>query len=269
SFFGYLLIKSVLREVRQREEIQRLAVGLEDANKRLVKLDREKSEFLSIATHQLRTPMTVVKGYISMILEGTFGRFEEKAKEALAKVYTSNERLIKLIDDLLNISRIERGKMEYDFQELALEKLVGDVVSELKPVAERKNLKLVWQESKDLPKVKFDESKMRQVVLNLIDNAIKYTEKGEIVLKLERANQKIRLSVKDTGEGIEKEKLPLLFKRYSRLAGSKSIYARHTQGMGLGLYVAKRIIDDHKGKIWAESEGEGKGSTFFVELSVD
>ena len=268
SFLGYLIIKSVLREVRQREEIQRLATSLEDANKRLVKLDKEKSEFLSIATHQLRTPMTVVKGYISMILEGAFGAFSDKAKEAIAKVYTSNERLIKLIDDLLNISRIERGKMDYDFQVLPLEKLVGDVILELKPVAERKGLKINWQEPVGLPKIKFDESKMRQVVLNLIDNAVKYTEKGEIDAKLEKINGKIRLTIKDTGAGLAKEKIPLLFKKYSRVE-TKSPYGKHTQGMGLGLYVAKRIIDDHKGKIWAESEGEGKGSAFFVELPAD
>lgn len=265
SLFGYLLIKSVLREVRQREEIQRLAVSLGQANKRLVQLDKEKSEFLSIATHQLRTPMTVVKGYISMILEGAFGAFGDKAKEAMAKIYTSNERLIKLIDDLLNISRIERGKMDYDFQELALEKLVSDVVNELKPVAERKGLKINWQEPAGLPKVKFDEAKMRQVVLNLIDNAVKYTAQGEIDVKLEKINGQIRLTIKDTGTGLNKEKIPLLFKKYSRVE-TKGAYTKHIQGMGLGLYVAKRIIDDHKGKIWAESEGEGKGSAFFVEL---
>ncbi|KKS14261.1 MAG: PAS/PAC sensor signal transduction histidine kinase, partial [Parcubacteria group bacterium GW2011_GWB1_41_6] len=199
---------------------------------------------------------------------GAFGAFGDKAKEAMVKVYTSNERLIKLIDDLLNISRIERGKMDYDFQVLPLEKLVGDVILELKPVAERKGLKINWQEPVGLPKIKFDESKMRQVVLNLIDNAVKYTEKGEIDAKLEKINGKIRLTIKDTGAGLAKEKIPLLFKKYSRVE-TKSPYGKHTQGMGLGLYVAKRIIDDHKGKIWAESEGEGKGSAFFVELPAD
>jgi signal transduction histidine kinase len=265
---GIILIKSVLKEVQTREEIEKLAEKLEAANERLKRLDEEKSEFLSIASHQLRTPMTIIKGYVSMIMEGSFGKFSQKLKNVLTKVYISNERLIKLINDLLDISRIERGKMEYNFKIQSLEKLALDVIRELKSAANKKNIQLIWiSPEKALPKAAFDEDYIRQVIVNLIDNAIKYTLKGKIEVgvkkQLKTGKLKVVLFVKDTGAGISKEMIPHLFQRYSR--GEKA-YSKFAEGMGLGLYVAKKIIDDHGGKIWAESEGKGKGSVFYVEL---
>ncbi|OHA12958.1 MAG: hypothetical protein A2909_01105 [Candidatus Tagabacteria bacterium RIFCSPLOWO2_01_FULL_39_11] len=263
-----LIIKGVKKEVQTKEKIEKLAEELKTTNNRLKQLDEEKSEFLSIASHQLRTPMTVIKGYISMIMEESFGKFNKGTKDILMKVYISNERLIKLINDLLDISRIERGKMEYDFKPRSLKELVSEIVTELKPNAEEKGLKLIVRvDKKNLPEVLIDESYIRQVIINLIDNALKYTTEGkievEIAKRIESEQPKIILSVKDSGAGISKETMPYLFQRYSR--GAKT-YSKFAEGMGLGLYIAKKIIDGHKGKIWAESEGQGKGSSFYIEL---
>lgn len=265
TIFSIFLIHSVLKEVKMREEMELLAQKLETVNKRLKKLDEEKSEFLSIASHQLRAPMTVIKGYISLIMEGSFGEISEKIREVFNKIYISNERLIKVIDDLLDLSRIERGKMEYNFKLLSLEKLVSEIVKELTPLAVQKGLKIIWRPEAALPDISFDESYMRQVILNLVDNAIKYSNQGKIEIKVEKKEHSLLLSIKDEGMGISKETMPYLFQRYSR---GEKLYYRATEGMGLGLYVAKKIIDDHRGKIWAESEGAGKGSTFFVELTA-
>lgn len=263
--FVILLVKSVLKEVRTREEIEKLAKNLEEANKKLKKLDEEKSEFLSIASHQLRTPMTVIKGYISMIMEGSFGAVAGGLKEILNKVYVSNEKLVKIIGDLLDLSRIERGKMEYNFKSQSLEKVAAEIISELKPLTEQRGLKIIWQPAEKLSLVLFDEIYIRQVILNLIDNAIKYTGTGKIEIKIHEKEKNVIMSIKDSGMGIPKETMPYLFQRYSR---GEKMYSKATEGMGLGLYVAKKIIDDHHGKIWAESEGVGKGATFFVELPI-
>jgi len=261
GFFSYLLIKSVIAEVRTREKIQKLAGELSDANEQLRYFDQEKSDFLSIASHQLRTPMTVIKGYLSMMQEGIFGEFKEEVKNVMTKIYISNERLIKLINELLDISRIERGKMKYNFQKQSFEKVVWEVVNEFKPTAKNKELYFDYEKSESkLTEISFDAEYMRQVIVNLLDNAIKYTNKGGIKISFSTTPQKIILQIRDTGKGIEPKEINKLFRRYQR--GLKE----GSKGLGMGLYLAKKIIDDHKGKIWAESEGFGKGSTFFVEL---
>ncbi|MDD5032606.1 MAG: ATP-binding protein [Candidatus Pacebacteria bacterium] len=260
---GLLLIRSVTAEIRARQKIQELAENLEAANEKLKQLDQEKSDFLSIASHQLRTPMTVIKGYVSMIKEGTFGKLTPNAEEAISKVYISNQRLIKLIGDLLDISRIERGKMKYEFSKQNIQKIVEESVGELKSIAESKGLKMNYKKPKEkIPEITMDGDYIKQVVMNLLDNAIKYTIDGGISIELSAAPEKVILKIKDTGEGISNEGMKKLFQKYER--GLKE----GSQGLGMGLFVAKKIMDDHKGKIWAESGGEGKGSTFIVELPI-
>lgn len=264
--FGVMLIKSVLNEIKMRERIETLYADLKVADEKLKKIDEEKSEFLFITSHQLRTPMTIIKGYISMMLEGDFGDLDTRLTAIINKIYISNERLVKIINDLLDLSRIERGKMDYSFKECGLEKIVSESISELKPNVKDKKLKLTFKKpEKELSKVLIDEDYTRQVIVNLIDNAIKYTDKGEIKIKLEEDSGIIRFSIKDEGAGISEETMPHLFKRYSR---EEKTYSKASRGMGLGLYIARRIVEDQRGKIWAESKGEGHGSTFFVELPV-
>ena len=255
--------------IKLEEEVDKATQDLKKANLQLKKLDEAKSDFISIASHQLRTPLTVTKGYISMILEGNFGKITKKIKNPLHKVYESNERLINLVEDLLSISRIESGRLVYTFEKKDLKEVLDSTFFELKDSALKKNLKLIYN-SNDSKKylAKIDSMKLRQVFMNLIDNAIKYTYKsreegGEIKISLSEKNKKILFCVEDNGLGIPKEAMNSLFKKFSR---GKGISIVHTNGTGLGLYVAKEIIKAHSGRIWAESEGENKGAKFCFEL---
>lgn len=264
--FGILLVRSVIKEVRNREELERLAGELSAANEELKKLDKAKSEFISIASHQLRTPLSIIKGYISMIEEGSFGRITKKIAEPLRRVYLSNERLIKLVNDLLDLSRMEGGRMRYEMKPTQFSVIIGSVVEEFQQIAQSKGISLRFKkESEDLP-VRLDEEKMRQVAFNLIDNAVRYTPKGgSITITLAINPYHLLFSVADTGIGLNKQELNSLFQKFVR---SKEVARIHTEGVGLGLYVARRIVEDHGGRIWAESAGKGKGSAFFVELPI-
>lgn len=259
--FGYLLIRSVLREIKLKEE-------LEAANKELKRLDEAKTEFLSIASHQLRTPLTAIKGYIGMIEEGIYGEIPEKVKEILNKVNDSNERLIRLVNSLLDISRLELGRMEFEFEKVDIEEMLENIVDEFHIAARKKGLKLVFEHPKEkLPEITIDALKMRQVFLNLVDNAIKYTYEGEIIVKAElkdHGNERIRVSVSDTGMGIARNEIDQIFKIYRRGTGVRLF----PEGSGVGLYVAKKIVEAHNGKIWVKSQGKGRGSTFYVELPL-
>ena len=268
-FFGILLIRSVLREVHSREEISRLAENLRKANLELKKLDQLKSEFVSLASHQLRTPLTVIKGYISMIQEGSFGKVSEELKDALRKIYFSNERLINLVGDFLNLSRIESGRMKYLFEPTSVEEVVQSVYEEFKEVVKEKKLEFSFEKpKKSLPQAMIDKEKFRQVIMNLIDNAVKYTNKGFIKMKIEEETGRaggpfVLISVSDSGIGMSQGDLATIFKRFAR---GEQGFKSNTGGLGLGLYLAKRIVTDHGGDIWATSEGLNQGSTFWVRL---
>jgi signal transduction histidine kinase len=219
-----------------------------------------------MASHQLRTPLTSIKGYISMILEGDYGQIPEKTKKALQNVFQSNERLIGIVNDLLNISRIELGKMELKTSPTKIEQLLQSCSKELKPQAEKKNLKLIFKPPKTpLPTLNIDQLKIRQVILNLIDNAIRYTKEGTITIKVQKTKNSILISIKDTGEGLTREEQKHIFEGFTRGSAGINFFI---EGAGLGLYVAKKYLDLHNGKIWAESPGKGKGSTFYVELPI-
>jgi len=249
-----------------QKEVKRQTKDLRDANIRLQQLDKAKSEFISLASHQLRTPLTAIKGYISMLLEGSWGNIPEKQRDNLEKVYLSNERLINLVEDLLTVSRIESGRLEFELKLISLENLTEDVVSELSQLATKKGVYLKYvKPDEPLPKVRVDSLKIRQVIQNLIDNAIHYTREGGAVIRLKQKKDKIIFSIKDTGVGVSKEEKVVLFEKFSR---GKGVSKMHTEGTGLGLYLAARLVKAHKGRIWVESEGKGKGSTFFFELPI-
>lgn len=258
-FFGYLLIKSVMREIKQRTETQKL---YEEVNR----LSKAKSEFISITSHQLRTPLTAVKGYISMLIEGSYGKLSEKMEKPLKNIYQSNERLVKLVNDLLNLSRLETGKLELKLELTSLKKLTFSVIEELKINAEKKGLEVkIVKTTKPLPKIMVDQDKLRQVILNIIDNAVKYTKQGGITIELKKLDKWIQIKISDTGEGIDKKETKSLFQMFSRATAGNQL---HIEGAGIGLYVAKKFIEIHQGKIWVESPGKGKGSTFYIELPI-
>jgi len=249
-YFGYLLVKSVLAEIKQRQEIE--------------KLSKAKSEFISIASHQLRTPLTAVKGYISMILEGTYGKLPKKAERPMRNVYTSNEALIKLVNDLLSLSRIESGKMQVEMKKASLSDLISSIVGIFNIEAKKKNIYLKFKKPKKaIPNVLMDPDKMREVISNIVNNAIKYTQKGGITISLEDLESSVRVVIRDTGAGMTQEEIGKVFQSFSRgVAGTKHFAG----GAGLGLYVSKQFVKMQKGNVWVESKGRGRGSTFYIEL---
>ena len=264
--FGWFLIRSVKNEVRRKEELQLMSDKLARANDQLRKLDNAKSEFISIASHQLRTPLTAIKGFISLLLEGSYGAVETKIRDVLNKIYLSNERLIQLVEDLLNISRIESGRMEYKFVLGDIVKLVNDLQDTFMITAKNRGLSLTFAVPKEeIPPVEMDQAKIREVASNLIDNSLKYTQKGGVTVSVTQNGSAVRVIVSDTGIGIPKENLPYLFSKFSR---GKDTSRLHAEGTGLGLYVGKNLVEMHHGKVWAESDGPNRGSRFIVELPL-
>lgn len=291
AIFSILLVKGVYKEVELREKTEILAKELKKsneqlevlntslakvntdlgkANDRLKELDQLKSEFVSLATHQIRGPLTAIKGYASMIIEGDYGEVSEKVKNAVSVILQSSVSLVLMVGDFLDVSRIEQGRMKFNFTVFDLKNLAKDVIKDLEPNIKRTGLSFdfVCDESKEYL-VDADLVKIKQVAGNLIDNSIKYTQKGGIIVKVEKmANKdgdKIRFSVKDTGVGVPKELMPKLFEKFSRAENANEV---NIIGTGLGLYLAKEMINAHGGKIWVESEGNEKGSTFIFELDA-
>lgn len=261
------LIRSVHKEVESREHIEKLAKQLEEANVELKKLDAAKSEFISLASHQLRAPLTIVKGYVSMMQEGSFGKQDERTQKVLQRVYDANEHLVKLVADFLNLSRIEAGKLKYIVEPVRVQEMVEEILENLRGAAEQKHLELRWiKPSENIPQVEMDKEKIHQSVFNLVDNAIKYTEKGfvEAGARLADKGRAVEIFVRDSGMGLGEEDKQKLFQKFSRASGA----ATNTSGLGIGLYLAYKMVQDHGGKIWAESDGAGKGSTFVIRLPV-
>lgn len=264
---GIFLIRSVIKEVDQREKIEKLALDLQKANDRLKEVDKQKSEFVSFATHQLRAPLTAMKGYASLILEKEMEPVSQKAKEAVGRIFESANTLTAIVDDYLNVTRIELGSIKYTFDTINLKDLVENVIAELKPnidKAKNTHFSVSIEKSSDY-RISADKDKLKQVIANVIDNSVKYTPKGnvDVSLKYDTLAHLYVFKVSDTGIGISPEILPKLFQKWSR---SDNANKTNIKGTGLGLYVAKEIINAHHGTIRAESRGEGKGSVFIVEL---
>jgi len=262
---GVLLIQSVKREVAKSKELSQLADSLEQANIRLKELDRQKTEFLSIVSHQLRTPLSIIKGYIELIEDGAFGKITKKTKQTLTKMDESNERLVKLIDEFLDITRIEQGRTKYSFDQCSMNDLIDSVVKELKDRAENKRLSIVWKRSKNTDKVYMDEEKIRHVVFNFVDNAIKYSPKGKINISLETQKGFVVVRVKDKGFGFGKKDEANFFQKFYR---GENVRGTNVNGTGLGIYVCRKFIEKHDGKVWGISPGSGKGSEFGFQLPI-
>ena len=227
-------------------------------------VERMKTEFVSIAAHQLRTPMSAIKWTLRMILDGDLGPITGEQRDFLDKTYISNERMISLINDLLNVTRIEEGRHLYNLVPVNLEDIVKNITASYAEIAKRKNIILEYVEPKGkLPQVKVDVEKIRLAASNLVENALKYTPaKGTITVKMELVDGRVQMSVKDTGVGILKEQQERIFTKFFRGA---NVMRMETEGTGLGLFISKNIIETHGGKIWFESE-EGKGATFYFNL---
>jgi signal transduction histidine kinase len=260
---GILLIKSVLREVEQREELERLAKQLREANAKLEDLSRFKTQLLSLASHQIRSPLAAIKGFAQLVIDGSYGQISDKAKESVGKMRQSADGLIDLINTLLDLRKVEEGKMEYQFAKTDMVRLVRDTFEGLRPLAVQKGLEFTLKVPDGELAVNADAQKLKQVFQNLIDNAIKYTPSGSVAVELyEAAGGAVMFAVRDTGLGFAPELAPHLFEEFVRDERVK----KQILGTGLGLFIARKIIEAHGGKLWAESKGLQKGSAFFVAL---
>ena len=227
-------------------------------------IERMKTEFVSLTAHQLRTPLSAIKWTLRMLLDGDLGKITEEQKDFIEKTYGSNERMISLINDLLDITRIEEGRYLYKPVLTDFEAICQFVINSFKEEIKKKKIKFEFKEPlKKLPQVKVDVEKIRLAINNLLDNAIRYTPAGgRVTVSLSRGKKEIELSVKDTGVGIPKDQQERVFTKFSRGA---NVIRMATEGSGLGLFITKNIIEAHGGKIWFESE-EGEGTTFYFTL---
>ncbi|MES2985767.1 MAG: ATP-binding protein [Patescibacteria group bacterium] len=268
AIFSWLFIKSVKVEIKTKEELQKSSELLVKKNAELHRISEEKSEFVSLASHQIRGPLTSIKGYISLLRDEDLGPVSKEAKEALGVMELSCTTLASVVNDYLDVTRIEQGRMHYDFVNLDLRELLRECMTELAPSFERSGLACVDNIPKTdeggLFNVRADRTKLKQVIMNIIDNSIKYTPKGSITITACRKTDGIvRVEVSDTGVGISAEVMPKLFVKFSRAPDASQA---NILGTGLGLFIAKSFVEAHEGHLWAESAGEGKGSTFIIEL---
>jgi signal transduction histidine kinase len=229
-------------------------------------IDQLKTEFVSLAAHQLRTPLSGIKWSLKMILDEDLGPVPEGLKDFLKKALLSNERLIHLVNDLLDVTRIEEGKFLYKLEEKDVAKIVEDVFNSYLDLAKEKNIEFKLEKLKDdFPLVKVDEEKIKLVIQNLIENALIYTlPKGKVTVTIDLQNGNFFFKIQDTGIGIPKEVRDRIFTKFFRAPNAAKI---DTEGSGLGLFVTKNIVESHGGKIWFESE-EGKGTTFYFTIPV-
>lgn len=257
-FFGVLVIRSVNVEVKQKEELSRLT-------KELKSIDAKKDEFINMAAHELRAPLTAIKGFISMVISGDTGAVSKQTKEFLQDSAVSTERMIRLVNNMLNVSRIEEGRLTYQAEIFPLSKAATEVYSEFQVEAERKSLEFsIDIQAKVTDLVYVDADKLHEVIVNFVSNAIKYTEKGFIKIKvLNTVPNIVRLEVVDSGNGISPEEQKRLFQKFYRVEAKVG----KTIGTGLGLYISKLLIQKFGGRIGVNS-ATGKGSTFWFELPV-
>lgn len=239
-----------------------------EANAKLHQVDKLKDDFVSIASHELRTPMTAIRSYAWMALHRSDKPLSPKVEKYIVRVLISTERLINLVNDMLNVSRIESGRVEIDPEPVDLLSLAKDIVDEVYySKSQEKNIQFAVLEKK-VPKVFADAEKLRQVLLNLVGNSLKFTPNGgKIIFDFFSDGKVVEVAVSDTGVGISREDLSKLFHKFSRLDNSYTAAAT-SGGTGLGLYIAKSLVELMHGQIWARSTGLNKGTTFIVALPV-
>ena len=246
-----------------KQRIEDATKALKSSNRQLQRLDKSKDEFISMASHQLRTPLTSIKGYLDMMLDGDLGKITPTQRSVLSEAYISSERMVTLINDFLNVSRLQTGKFIIDKRETDLAEMLREQVQMLKVVAKQHDLKLETHISRDIPKVVVDGEKVRQVMLNMIDNAIYYSKPStsiDVVLALD--GRDIVFSVKDTGIGVPESEKDGLFGKFFRATNARK---KRPDGTGVGLFLSRKVILSHGGDIifWSK---EGKGSIFGFRL---
>jgi len=249
-----------------KEELEALVLEKDRINKELRLLDQKKTEFIGIVAHQLRTPLSGVKWALDMVLRGMLGPLSDELQSFLSKCYNSNERMLSLINDMLDADRIDSDIIKYNLMPAQILDLVINILVDTMPDIKKRKLRLSFvHKNRNVPKVRIDSEQMRLAIQNILDNAIKYTlPGGEITIDFQTAGEFVQVSVKDTGIGISEENKKNIFTRFFR---SGKAIKMETDGSGLGLFIAKGIIEKHGGRIWFESK-EGEGSVFMFTIPI-
>ncbi len=256
-------VKELNANLQQR--IDSATEELRTSNEQLRGLDAAKDEFVSMASHQLRTPLTSLKGYVSMVLEGDAGPITKLQKQFLREALTSSERMVHLINDFLNVSRVQTGKFLIERHSVDLVKVLRQEVRALEPMAESRDLRLLLEVPSKPVIMSIDEGKLRQVIMNFIDNAVYYSRPDtDIQVTLSLGRHDIRVEVTDHGIGVPTSQQAQLFTKFFRADNART---QRPDGTGVGLYLAKMVVDGHGGKLLFSSK-EGKGSTFGFMLPL-
>ncbi len=263
---GLILIRNSFQEESQRKTIYSLMEKSVEVNNRFKELDYLKTEFVSLATHQLRSPLAKIQGYSSMILEGEYAKVPEELKEPLQRIFLSSQNLGSLLNDFLDVAQIEKGEVSYNLKPCNLIDILNKVEESFKDVFDNTGLSLeITYDRTDELKILGDKNKIFSAISKIVDNAIRYTPQGTIRISLAEKDGDVIITVKDTGVGIEQEEIDQLFEKFRR---GKNAYNISVTGSGLGLYVAKEIIESQEGKIWLKSDGPGRGTTAFIAFPL-
>lgn len=261
-----MIILPLREEMTRRKDLVGTVRILHDISREKT-ISRLKSEFISIAAHQLRTPLSAIKWTFRLILDGDVGDVSEEQKKFLNRGYETNERMIKLVSDLLNVSRIEEGRFGYEFIKFSLEKVITDLLEDYKTVVDKKKVNLIYKTpSTPLPLVKIDPQRLRLAFQNIIENAINYTlPGGDVTISLKTTESSAVVEVRDSGIGIPKHQLTRLFTKFFR---AENVMRMQTEGSGLGLYIVKNVVKRHGGDITITSQ-EGVGTTVAISLPLN
>jgi signal transduction histidine kinase len=242
----------------------RLFDEIQDKSRQLAEASQHKSQFLANMSHELRTPLNAILGYAELMLDSIYGEPSEKVRAVLERLQANGRHLLGLINDVLDLSKIEAGQLTLSLDEYSLSDVVHGVISAVEPLAAEKRLAFTAEIAPGLPMGRGDERRLAQVLLNLVGNAIKFTDRGEVAIKASMTNGAFTVAVCDTGPGISALDQAKIFEEFQQ---ADSSITRKKGGTGLGLSIAKHIIEMHGGRIWVESE-PGKGSTFYFTLPV-
>jgi PAS domain S-box-containing protein len=253
-------VQAVERDVTERKKAE---MELDSKLER----DHLQTEFMSVISHELRTPVTPIQGYVDLLLSEKSGPLNDQQKEALHIIKSNSKRLLDLIDGVLDISRVERGKpVEVKKEPVIFNQIIKEVIEGLKFQFDEREIKLEVELSPEIEALLADESKISRVVANFVGNALKFTpKKGRVKLQTQKAGDSLEFSITDTGIGIEQENLVKIFDKFYQVDSS---YTRAAGGIGMGLTIVKEIVEAHGGRVWAESEGLGKGSRFVFTLPL-
>ena len=245
----------------------RLFDEIQDKSRQLAEASQHKSQFLANMSHELRTPLNAILGYTELIADGVYGSPSEKMIDVLKRLEGNGRHLLGLINDVLDLSKIEAGQLNLSLADYSLKEVVQSVYSAVEALAKEKHIALKVEVPSQLPAARGDERKLTQVLLNLVGNAIKFTDTGEVAIKASAANGSFTVAVRDTGPGIAETEQAKIFEEFQQ---ADSSITKKKGGTGLGLAIAKRIVELHGGRIWVESSlGQGSTFSFTVPTKVE